>query len=293
MGYVIFILRLLRYFRPPMRRAFLAMTAIFIIGASAPITFAEEVWTFLPSSPLMRPPLGDPREPHHALTAYLDKNRYEGEMGSSLELVRLEPGDGTGFAWGLFGSGHILLEQYGASFPMLGGDWNAGMYLAAALGDSTHRLSFQHLSSHLGDSLQDEVLSTPLEPLFFSREAFTLTSILSPLPDLRLIGEAGVWYNMYPQGDPWFVSLGLEAFTPFTDLLGRPLRGYLTVHGRWKGESGGTWNKTFHLGAQWKLEKEGSRALRLALVYQVGLSEYGQYYLTPDEHLGVSLFFDP
>jgi hypothetical protein len=62
---------------------------------------------------------------------------------------------------------------------------------------------------------------------------------------------------------------------------------------RWKGESGGTWNKTLELGAQWKLEEGSARALRLTLVYQAGLSEYGQFHLTPDEHLGVSLFFDP
>ncbi len=283
---------------------FLLCDLCVLCGSSFSVSpvLAQEQWTFLPPSPLFESLIGDPREPHTAITAYLDKNRYEGEVGGVVDLLRFEPGDGTHWGWGISGSGFILLDQFGATFPMRGGDWYANMFLSQASGDFSHRFEFTHESSHLGDSLQGIQA-----PIFFSRESLRFTSSFKPSDSLRFYAGVGDWYNMYPAGDPWFASIGAEIYSPSTLLLGHPLRAYGSFDLKWKGESAkalsypilagtsrpSSWNKTIQVGLQWKLEKEGSRALRLAVIYYSGLNEFGQFYLTPDEHWALGVYFDP
>lgn len=269
------------------------MTAILFFAFPSGIASAEEKWAFLPPEPLWRTAIGDPWEPRTGLVAHLDQNRYEGLIGSAFELVRHIPGDGTAWGWGLFGSGQILLEQYGASFPMLAGDWEVGTHLVLASGPLSHRFSFKHQSSHLGDSLQDEVLAGGEPPLFFSREALQYSLSFHPTEDLRLLGGVGNWLNMAPLGDPWFASLGFEAFADLLALAGHPLRAYAAGNLRWAGEDGEAWGKVLQAGLQWKLEGSGTRAIRLAAVLSSGPSQYGQFQRELDEHWGLGLYFDP
>lgn len=248
----------------------------------------EEKWVFLPGSSLFRPLIGDLREPLVGLIAYGNQNRFEGAIGGTIEFLRHEAADGAQWGWGILGSGFILLDQDGAVFPMRDGDWHAGMYLSRSTGLLSHKLVYIHQSSHLGDSLEYDQ-----EPSFFSRENFNITSSFQPDDSLRIYAGVGAWVNGAPFGRPFFASLGTELYTPAADLIGTTLRGYATCHLKWKDETGGILNKTFQLGAQWKLRKEETKAIRLALIYFDGYSEYGQFYTNRDEHWGFAVYFDP
>jgi len=246
-------------------------------------------WVFLPPAPLFKTLIGAPREPITGITAYGNQTRYEGAVGATFEFLRYTPSDQTQWGWGVFGDGFILLDEDGATFPMRDGDWHAGMYLSEASGSFSHRLEFLHQSSHLGDSLQGIQV-----PIFFSRENINFTSSFQPFEELRLYANIGDWENIFPRGeDPFFCSAGTELYSPATDLAGTFLRAYLTADFQWKGEAGGSLNKNFELGFQWKFKKEESRDVRLALVYYNGHSDFGQFYQQPDEHWGIGFYFDP
>ena len=249
---------------------------------------SAEEWVFLPPAPLFKTLIGDPREPYTGITAYGNQTRFEGAVGASFEFLRYSPPDQTQWGWGVFGEGFILLDENGATFPMRDGDWYAGMYLSEASGPFSHRLDFEHFSSHLGDSLEGLRI-----PVFLSRENFNLTSSFQPFEELRIYARVGDWENIYPRGsDPFFCSAGTEIYSPPTDFIGTFLRGYLTADFQWKGETQSL-NKNFELGFQWKSKKEDSRDVRLAFLYYNGHSDFGQFYQDFDEHWAIGLYFDP
>ncbi len=265
-------------------RAAALTAALCPLGAQAQF----KAWNFLPVVPLFHPLIADPEEPQTSLLAYVSQNQFQGSVGTAFELLRYTPADDTQWGWGLLGSGFILLKEDGASFPMQDGDWYGGMYVSEASGAFSHRLEFIHRSSHLGDALQGV-----REPLFYSRE--NLNYVLSFQPDASLRFHAGVgfWENIAPDGDPFFASLGMELYSPAIPFLGTYLRAYGTGHLQWKAEAGGILNQTYQAGWVWKSREEDARAIRLALVYYNGYSDFGQFYLDPDEHWAVGVYFDP
>jgi hypothetical protein len=250
--------------------------------------FAEEQWIFLPVKPLFRPLIGDPREPQTNVIAYTSQAQFEGAIGTTLELLRHSPSDETQWGWGVLGSGFILLGVEGVAFPLRANDWYAGMYLSESSGLFSHRLEFVHQSSHLGDSYEGS-----REPMIYNGENFNFTTSVQLSESLRLYAGIGAWENLYPNDKAFFASIGTEIYSPPVDFIGTFLRGYGTFHLKWKAQACGAFNKTAQFGIQWKFKKEESRALRLAMVYYNGFSEYGQFYQAPDEHWAVGVYFDP
>lgn len=248
----------------------------------------QEQWIFLPSTPLFQGFIGDPREAYTGITAYGNQSRFEGAVGQTFEFLRYLPPDKTQWGWGVFGQGFILLDENGATFPMRGADWYAGMYVSETSGDLSHRLEFEHESAHLGDSLQDG----PQEPFFFSRENFNYTFSCRPGDNYGVYAGLGAWENMYPKGRALFASFGMEIYSPAADVGGTFFRGYATSDLKWLQETEVV-DQAYQLGIQWKFKKEESRDIRLALLYYNGNSEFGQFYQDHDEHWGFGLYFDP
>ena len=261
----------------------------FLLLAFLPLAAqAGEQWNLLPVIPLFKPLIGDPREPQTSVMAYTSQAQFEGAIGRKVDLLHWYPGDGTAWGWGILGAGYILLGQQGVAFPMRANDWYAGMYLSETTGAFSHRLEFVHQSAHLGDSYEGS-----LEPMIYNGEYFSFATSFQPSENLRLYTGLGAWENHYPYGNAFFASFGTELYSPSLDFGGTFLRGYATFDGHWKAEGAGAFDKTVQLGFQWKMKKEQTRAFRLAVIYYNGLSEYGQFYLSPDEHWALGFYFDP
>ena len=259
---------------------------------------SSDSWTFLPSETLFAPLIGDPREPHTSLTVEPDptfnvpgfthQNLYEGAVGTQVELLRYSPADGTQWGWGLFGAGFILLGQEGATFPMLAGDWIAGTYVSESYGAFSSRLEFEHQSAHLGDALENLQ-----PPIFYSRENFNFTESFYPSSQLRLYAGLGFWENIAPVDKLGFGSLGAEIYSDPLWFLGTNLRAYGTYHLKLKQEAGGVANNSVQVGLQWKAKGDNTTAIRAALIYYNGNTEFGQFYLQHDEYWGLAVYFDP
>jgi hypothetical protein len=139
----------------------------------------------------------------------------------------------------------------------------------------------------LGDSFQGI-----LNPFFYSRENFNYTFSTTPLKDFRFYTEIGEWINKFPRDKALFASLGAEVYSPPFRPLSIFTRGYFTCHLKWKQEAGGVLNRTFQLGLQLKESEDAARALRLALLFYDGNSEFGEFYRNSDDYWALAVFFD-
>jgi hypothetical protein len=255
---------------------------------------AEEAkLSFLPAETLFNNLIGDPREPQNSLIARLDQPEFEGSIGKFIELLQWNPGDQTQWGWGIEGDSFINLDSLGNDvYPERVNDWYLGTYFSEKTGDLSHRLEYLHVSSHLGDEL---FLDIP--HIIYSRESFRYTLSYYPLRDsLRLYGGLGYYSHISPDDTDSriFGHFGLEAYSiPYQFLFGTVVRGYATYDLKAKGEAGGVVNQQVELGIQWKDKPESHGAIRVAVVYYNGNSEYGQFYLMNDDHWTAGIFFDP
>ncbi len=267
---------------------FVALALCFLTGLSARAQDLQKPWVFLPGPPQFNPLLADPREPQTSIIAHTNQSRFEGAVGAQLEILRYNDPGGTHWAAGLFGSGFILLDENGATFPARANDWVAGLDLSESTGILSHRLEFLHQSSHLGDSLEGVQ-----EPIIYNGENFNYVCSLQPWENLRFYAGIGAWENLFPPDNAFFAPFGVEVFSPPLGFIGTYMRGYTACHLEWKGQAGGQWDGAFQWGIQWKWKKNEPRAVRLALVYYDGNYQFGQFYLRHDSHLGIGIYFDP
>ncbi|HTA77300.1 MAG TPA: DUF1207 domain-containing protein [bacterium] len=280
---------------------------LLLFGAQ-PLWAGRADWSFLPSSTIFKPLIGDPREPQMGLVGYLDQLKYEGQVGSTLEMVRYSPPDDTQYAWGLFASGYILLGEDGATFPMLDGDFYIGTYFSGSFGPISLRLAALHESTHLGDSFQTTVngtLQSNQLPLFYSgaggapitvtytRENADFTLSFQPEEMLRLYAGIGMWDQPLIENvsNPVFAAFGTEIYSPYWMIDSSAMRAYVTGALQWKGDQS-VWDKEVQVGLQWKASKAADRAIRISILYYDGLSQFGQFYNVPDTHLALATFFD-
>jgi hypothetical protein len=265
---------------------------LLLLSFSPSVSTAQDGWSFLPGSTVFKPLIADPREPLTGIVAYLDRTRYEGQIGSAFEVVRYDPGDMTLWSWGFFGSGYILLDQANATFPMQAADWYFGTFFSEKSGSFAFRLEGLHESSHLGDALQGSQV-----PLFFlptgppySRENVNFTVSFEPGEVARFYAGIGFWDGT-PMMDPFFASFGTELYGPNWPIDGLKVGVYSAVSFEWKGDMD-VWDKEVQLGLRWSKGADSTRAVRTALVLYSGYTQFGQFWGSFDEYLALATYFD-
>lgn len=276
------------------KKVILGLTLLITMNTTNPLRAGdvnEGQLNFLPNETIFHNLVGDPREPQNSLIAQVDQGRFEGSIGKFIELLQWIPGDGSRWGWGIEGDSFIELDSLGGGvFPERVSDWYLGTYFSEKTGNLSHRLEYLHVSSHLGDELFDQY-----ERFIYTRESFRYTLSYYPLADqIRVYGGLGYYPHMAPDDNRLFAHLGAEIYTqPGAFLFGTIGQGYFSYDLKVKGEAGGVANQQFEWGLQWKGTPESNSAVRLALIYFNGNSEYGQFYLFPESHWSLGIFFDP
>jgi hypothetical protein len=249
---------------------------------------------FLPETPTFERLIGDPREMQTSVLFQLSRSRYDGSIGTTFEFLQWQAGDDIRWGWGIEADSFINLDQqdpndlpvtYSLSvydiFPNRVSDWYLGTYIAQSAGSFSNRLEYLHVSSHLGDKL-----FTSIERFVYTRESFRLTSSFKPSECFHP--------HIAPEENRFFLHAGCEIYTgTFPFIAATTARFYFTYDIKVKDEAGGALNQNFGLGLQWKWKKESRQALRLAVIYYSGNSEYGQFYRGNDNHWGLGIFCDP
>ena len=133
-------------------------------------------------------------------------------------------------------------------------------------------MAFAQAQPTRADAEKDPILKSMLQELDRSRNALKLEGFEKP----------------------FFIHGGTELYTDSFGFIGGTVgRGYFTYDIKIKNEAGGVVNQAFQWGLQWKWKKESRQALRFALLYYNGNSEYGQFYRLNDNHWGLGIYFDP
>jgi hypothetical protein len=245
-------------------------------------------WVLLPSQLVFRPLIADPREVHDSVSANGAWNTYEGDIGDIIELLQWRPLDGSRWAWGIEGASDIQLDGLGNGvFPERVSDWYLGTYFSESAGQVSHRLEYLHVSSHLGDSL------FPDPRIIFTRESFRWTTSFDPSRQLRVYAGVGYYPHMAPDDQRFYAHWGMELYSEDWPLRGTVVRGYLGYDGKYLREAGGVLDQNFELGVQWKWTKDSTRAIRVAVSYYAGNSDFGQFYRQSDNHWAWGVYFDP
>ena len=249
----------------------------------------EDSWTFFPAGTLFSPLLADPREPSIGMVSYASEKGFEGSLGGTLEALRWKSAPDMEWGWGIF-TGIWTLSDSPDLADLRVSDWYSGTYLSEKTGPFSLRFDLENQASNLGDA-------NYMNPsVGFNRELFKLTISLNVLPDLRVyMGGGCKWpfedYINY-ETQVLFFS-GLEATSAPFSLLGSPCRGYLAYHFRYQDQAGGTYNHTVQCGLRMNLDQAQSGSLRLALIYDGGHSEFGDFFQQYDQHWGIGIFYDP
>ncbi len=270
---------------------------------------AAGTWRFAaPQARLFRPLLADPTETQLAVTTNLD-DRLNGDIGGSWEAADYawdgadrdsgtDPDQGrplrfrTGIHAGVFSK----LRRSGTTFPLETADYLIGFHADLGNGRLTGRFEYAHVSAHLADGYdgRDQAMRTT-QAMTYSREYFTLYgSYEREAQGGGMIGSARAygslrWSNhAIPDVRRWRVQAGAELVS--SPLADGAARAYLACDVRVFRDGDLSVNRTAHAGMMF--HNEGSRGLRLALVYHGGRSEHGQFHHQQDDYAGVALFFD-
>jgi hypothetical protein len=265
--------------------------ALVVIFGFPFIAWAQEPpqWVLLPSQLVFRPLIADPREIHDSVSANGAWDTYEGDIGDIIELLQWRPLDGSRWGWGIEGASDIQLDGLGNGvFPERVSDWYLGTYFSESYGQISNRLEYLHVSSHLGDSL------FAAEPrIIFTRESFRWTTSYDPSRQVRVYAGVGYYPHMAPDDQRFYAHWGAELYSEDWPVIGTVARGYFGYDGKYLREAGGVLDQNFELGVQWKWTPDSTRAIRVAVSYYAGNSDFGQFYRQSDNHWGWGVYFDP
>ena len=223
------------------------------------------------------------------MVSYTSEKGFEGSLGGTLEFLRWKSAADMEWGWGIF-TGLWTLSDSPALTTLRVVDWFSGTYLSEKTGPFSLRFDLVNQTSSLGDALYQN------PPALFNRELFKLTVSLNLLPGLRLYTGGGCkwpWEDYLNNESQVLFFSGLEGTSAPFSLLGSPCRGYLAYHFRYQDQAGGTYDHSFQGGLRLNLDQAPGGSLRLALTYNGGRSEFGEFFQQYDQHWGIGIFYDP
>jgi len=248
------------------------------------------VWQLLPSGLVYRSYLAGGRESRLAAQVVHERDLgwlFDATLGGRAGILRYGTRDTVRpEGW--------QLDVEGAAFPrvtlwderyLVSSDFRGGFPLTFRRGPVEAKLSFYHLSSHLGDQY---MLGSWLLPIEYSRDALVLGLGLRPMESLRLYAEADWAFHTTGFSDPWQFQFGAE-LSPAepTGLGGSP---FVALNGRIRQDVDYGGNVTVQAGWQWR--GTAGQLLRGGFYYFNGKSDQGQFFREHEALTGMGIWYD-
>jgi hypothetical protein len=187
------------------------------------------------------------------------------------------------------------LDFEGAVFPrldleldrqMVAADYRVGVPWTFRRGPWEGKFAYYHLSAHLGDEYTRTHPDVPR--INYVRDCVVAGIALRPIRDLRLYSEVG--YAVYTDGGarPWEFQVGVE-YSPVepSGPRGTP---FLAANSHLRQENDFSGNFSLQTGWQWRAQ--AGRLLRVGFHYFNGMSDFYQFFATPEDQVGVGLWYD-
>jgi hypothetical protein len=264
---------------------FLLLVPILTLTPARPAT----AWTWLPEERTLPVPCADPREPGLGF-ALVEDGIISARVGHAAALGRARPDGGLeagldGLVWLWFST------QPRFNFPLETVDGTFGFW-AGARGDRVSwRLRLAHWSGHLGDG------ATGIEQrrIVYSRESLTALAFWDANPHLQLYGGPGLFVRADPPTQAFLFQVGGELRPDRATRRAREARlahvePYFAVDFRAKAENAMRVNQSYRAGVR-LAGAPGGNALRIALGYDTGRSERGQFWQGSESYLSFGCSF--
>lgn len=257
-----------------------------------PVVYGDYwTWQFLPDGLIYKSYLAGGKESRFASQWIYEQQRgwlWDVTFGGRVGVLRYGTLDA---AW----PEGWQLDIEGAAFPRLSlerdrdlvaADFRFGVPLTFRRGRWEGKVSYYHLSSHLGDEYQQTFPEA--QRVNYVRDGFVLGVALRPLPDLRLYAEAG-WAFYFDGGSrPWQFQFGID-YSPWerAGVFGAP---FFAINGRIREEVDFAGSLAVQTGLQWR--GQSGHLLRFGLHYLNGKSDQRQFFAEHEEQIGVGLWYD-
>ncbi|MEX0867130.1 MAG: DUF1207 domain-containing protein [Pirellulales bacterium] len=253
----------------------------------------EAPWScqLMPDGLFYRSYLAGVKEPRLGAQVVHEKNlgmQFDSTLGSRVGLIRFGNTDMSDpHGWQLDVEGAALLRQdFENELDVVATDFRVGVPLTYADGPYRMKLSYYHLSSHLGD---EYMVRTGAARINFSRDVIVWGHALYVTPDWRIYFEAGYAFAYDDGAKPWEFQFGIE-YSPAcrTDFWGVPFVAF-NAHLREEVDFGG--NLVFEIGRQWRRDPYGATT-RFGLFYYNGKSPQFEFFDDYEHQIGIGLWYD-
>jgi hypothetical protein len=253
----------------------------------------DGIYTGLPRTLLWEPPMAMPREPRFlvmpiSLSNGTTQQTIDTSIGTTIGLLRGEPaGWKTAVQADFFA---VVTSRFSQRDFLVDTDYRFGFPLTFARGPWQWKVAYEHLSSHLGDEIQQR---TGQQPIDYVKDELVL-GVGRFLFDarLRVYGEVAwaAYQNIPGSPSPFRFDVGTEwVRRRCTGPTGQP---FVATNWRFDGSTGYDLDYSLQVGWIWR---DGTRRFGEARVfgqYYTGHAPYGQFYTTRESWFGVGVAFD-
>lgn len=263
-------------------------------------------WQLMPNGLIYPSYLAGNKESRISSTVANDKSHgwmWDFTLGGRAPLIRFGSKDAvlpTGFQLDIEGSvaGRMNVEH---ERDMMANDFRFGFPLTYGTKYYQLKLSYYHVSSHMGDEHILNGFVNISERLNYFRESIVIGAAVRPHRDVRIYGEIGIAVIRDDGAEPLEIQIGAE-YSPISrgnpmhqsnDLF--PVSGWagapfaaVNAYLRQENDFGG--NVTFQCGWQWR--GSSNRLFRAGIHYMVGKSEQYQFFTKNENKFGIGLWYD-
>lgn len=250
-------------------------------------------WQWLPAGLIYRSYWAGLHEPRMALVAFYemgDRTLWDATLGGRIGLLRYGDCDA------LRPQGYQL-DFYGAAIARLdvehrqdldSTDYVFGFPLTYGVGDWQFKLSYAHVSSHLGDELALREPGTLEDRINYVRDSIVVGSSYYPHPIWRQYAEIGWAFHTGEGARPWDAQFGTELSRPGP--TGRGGTPFLAINAHLREEHDFGGDMSVQTG--WLRRGVLGQTLRLGVHFSNGKSSQFQFVDNSEEQVGIGLWYD-
>jgi len=246
--------------------------------------------TGFPQTLLWESPLGEKRAPRFQALGTTQDNAFntgslDSTIGGTVGLLRVDtPGRDLAFQLDAFA---VVMSRHSPN-DLIAQDYRYGIPLTFQRGDWRGKLSYEHTSSHLGDS---SLVNTGRLPIRYAKDEVVL-GLSRDFDSLRVYGQASYAVRQSLFGDPkrGRFDAGFQYVCPYpTGFSGAP---YLAAHVTSRGELQYNPDGLAQVGWLWRNPYQRLANVRVFVEYYQGRSPFGQFVYDREKWTGVGVAAD-
>ena len=246
--------------------------------------------TGFPQTLLWESPLGEKRAPRFQalgtnFNTYANSKTLDTSIGGTVGLLRVDtPGRDLAFQLDAFA---VVMSRLSPN-DLIAQDYRYGVPLTFQRGDWRGKLSYEHTSSHLGDSY---LVDTGRLPIRYAKDEIVL-GLSRDFNSLRVYGQASYAFRQSLLGDPkrGRFDAGFQYVCPYpTGFSGAP---YIAAHVTARGEVQYNPDGLVQVGWLWRNPYQRLANLRVFVEHSEGRSPFGQFVYDREKWTGIGIASD-